>query len=46
MKNLKEQVIVRLPNELKQHLNEKAQKLGISTNALILQILWESTEIK
>lgn len=34
-------ILIRAPEELKKLLQEKAKKLGITLNALILQILWE-----
>lgn len=34
-------ILIRTPEELKKLLQEKAKKLGITLNALILQILWE-----
>lgn len=34
-------ILIRAPQELKLLLQTKAKKLGITLNALILQILWE-----
>lgn len=31
----------RMPGELLQKLKEQANRLGVSVNALILQVLWE-----
>ncbi len=31
----------RIPEQLLTHLKEEANKIGVSLNALILQILWE-----
>ena len=35
---------VRIPKELNSSLTEKAEKIGISKNSLILQILWKKVE--
>ena len=40
------QILIRAPEELKQALKEKSMKMGITLNALILQILWEWIEKK
>ena len=34
----------RMPEELYQMLDERAEELGVSKNALILQILWDYVE--
>ena len=36
-----EQILIRAPIELKKILNDKAKKMGLTTNAFILQILWD-----
>lgn len=38
----RKKVTVRMPNKLNSKLYEESQKRGLSKNALILQILWES----
>lgn len=35
------QILIRAPEELKKLLQNKCKKLGITLNALILQILWD-----
>lgn len=35
------QMLVRSPQELKDILQERAKKKGLTLNSLILQILWE-----
>ena len=37
---------LRLPNSLYQELDERSKQIGVSVNALILQILWEWIEKK
>lgn len=34
-------ILIRAPQELKEILQETSKKLGITLNALVLQILWE-----
>lgn len=38
------QILIRAPKELKDFLQERAKKIGIPLNALILQILWQWEE--
>lgn len=40
----KSRLTVRMPKELNRCLTEKAEKIGISKNSLILQILWKRVE--
>ena len=40
-KDTRERFTLRLPSELMKKLQEEANDLGISLNALILQVLWE-----
>ena len=40
------QILLRAPDELKTIVTNEAKRIGISTNALILQILWEWAEKK
>ena len=40
------QILIRAPRALKDFLKEKAESMGITLNALILQILWEWVENK
>lgn len=40
------QILIRAPQALKDFLKEKAESMGITLNALILQILWEWVENK
>lgn len=35
------QILIRAPKELKEILQSKAKKIGITMNALLIQILWE-----
>lgn len=35
-----EKILLRAPRELKEFLKERSIKIGVSLNALILQILW------
>lgn len=35
------QILIRAPEALKQELQKYAKKIGITMNALILQILWD-----
>ena len=35
------QILIRAPKELKTFIVNEAKRIGISANALILQILWE-----
>jgi len=35
------QILIRAPKELKDTLQKRAKQIGITLNALILQILWE-----
>ena len=37
---MKEPYLLRIPTETKARLTAKAEEIGISLNALILQILW------
>lgn len=39
-----EKVLLRMPGNLKGTLRREAKRLGISLNALILQILWNYCE--
>ncbi|WWU66465.1 toxin-antitoxin system HicB family antitoxin [Clostridium baratii] len=41
MKETKQRLTIRMPDELNKVLTEKANKIGVSKNGLILQILWE-----
>lgn len=34
------QMLIRAPEELKSRITSEAKRIGISTNALLLQILW------
>ncbi len=34
------QMLIRAPEELKDKITTEAKRIGISTNALLLQILW------
>lgn len=36
-----EKILLRAPQELKEQLKRESMRIGISLNALILQILWE-----
>lgn len=40
------QILIRAPKELKEILQERAKRIGVTLNALILQILWEWVENK
>jgi predicted HicB family RNase H-like nuclease len=40
----KSRLTLRIPKELNNSLTEKAEKIGISKNGLILQILWRKVE--
>lgn len=40
----KSRLTVRMPKELNSTLSKKAEKIGISKNSLILQILWRKVE--
>ncbi len=35
------QILIRAPREIKTFLQSEAKRIGITLNALILQILWE-----
>lgn len=35
------QILVRSPDELKEWLQQEAKRIGITLNALVLQILWQ-----
>lgn len=35
------QMLVRAPDELKESVVAEAQRIGISLNALVIQILWD-----
>lgn len=35
------QVLIRMPEKMKQNITIEAKKKGISVNALLLNILWE-----
>jgi len=37
-------ILIRAPKELKDTLQERAKQIGITLNALILQILWDWVE--
>ena len=37
-------ILIRAPEELKSILQQESKRIGISMNALILQILWEWTK--
>lgn len=39
-------VLIRMPKELKVLLKQEADRMGITMNALLLKILWESDEAK
>ena len=41
---MKEPYLLRMPTETKARLTAKAEEIGISLNALILQILWAYIE--
>lgn len=43
-KDIRERFTLRLPSELMKKMQEEANDLGVSLNALILQILWEWIE--
>lgn len=32
---------LRLPSELKERLTERSEKMGISLNSLVIQLLWQ-----
>ncbi len=38
---MKQRLTVRMPRKLNKVLTEKAQRIGVSKNSLILQLLWE-----
>ena len=42
--NLKQRLTIRMPSELNTKLSIRAQKIGISKNSLVLQILWEKVQ--
>lgn len=42
--NSKDRVTVRMPIDLNKSLTDKSKKMGISKNALVLQILWKKVE--
>ncbi len=35
------QILIRTPDETKEFIQKKAKKIGITVNALVLQVLWE-----
>ena len=37
-----EQILIRAPRELKEWIKAESERLGITMNALMLQIMWES----
>ena len=41
MSNETERLTLRLPLELKAVLDEKRKRMGISLNALVVQLLWQ-----
>lgn len=39
-------ILIRCPEELKKILQQESKRVGISMNALVLQILWDWVEEK
>lgn len=44
MSNETERLTLRLPPELKAVLDEKRKRMGISLNALVVQLLWQHVQ--
>lgn len=44
--NSKSRITVRMPRKLNVTIDRESKELGISKNALILQILWKAVEEK
>lgn len=44
MSNETERFTLRMPTELKKCLERRSAELGVSVNALVLQVLWEWAE--
>ena len=44
MTNETERFTLRMPTELKKRLEQRSAELGVSVNALVLQILWDWAE--
>ena len=42
----REQTTIRLPAELKQQLQQQADKMGVSFNGLVINYLWQGLESK
>lgn len=42
----REQTTIRLPAELKEKLQQEADRLGISFNGLVIDYLWKGLELK
>lgn len=42
----REQTTIRLPSELKEEIQRKADKVGLSFNAEVTILLWKALEVK
>ena len=42
----RDQTTIRLPAELKEKLQQEADRLGISFNGLVIDYLWKGLELK
>ena len=40
------QILIRVPTELKEIINNQSKKMGLTINALVLNILWDWVERK